>query len=300
MTGKGAGRASNRTYYQCSLRHHAGRDQCDFPLLDAKQVQEGVWNCLHEIFTSPAFVEQQLESLRARLAAEQPEADKRATVLVRRRDEVKAALGKYHRLFEASRDPVRDAALMDRVKELGAEQERIEKELADLQQHRVIRLPVRLTEERVRGYLGRLRERMDERPEHQKALFAEMQREHGLQVRPASKSEIVVSLALPMREVVEEPLAVAVGGSRVYSVLAGVPAGKRSDGPGSPEPGGPRKSRLCPPAAATSSARRGASRPRTSVRSCSTASAAPGTKRARGRLHSPRRKPTTSGSVEAA
>lgn len=267
MVGKWA-HHSERTYYICARRHNGGAALCSFPLLNASQLHGEVWRWVHEVITSPQFVLDHVAELRKKLDADRPATEKRAAALHKRQGEIKAALGKYYGIFETSKDPVRDEALMERVRELRTELQAVEGEIEALRA-KAAPVPMKLTEERVRAYLEKLAARVDERPEYQRAIFAEMKREHGLQVRPVTKSEVVVSMALPLRELGAEELAPVAAGaeSRVYTVLPDRDVGRGPGGPGLPEPGGPSRSRLCPPAAATSRARRAGSSPRTSARS---------------------------------
>ena len=168
--------------------------------------------------------------------------------------------------FESSKDPTRDTALLDRVKELRAELQTVENELAELRT-KVVPLPRRLTVERVKAYLEKLRGMVDERPEYQRTLFQEMKRQHAFKVRPVSKEEVVASIALPLREIAAEETLAAVGGSRVFTVISGGGMSGGPKGPGLPEPGGPIIMALWPPAAAITIARSAPSWPRTSVKS---------------------------------
>ena len=264
LIGKWASHSARR-YYICSRRHTGGADLCSFPLVDAIGLQREVWRWLHEILASPEFVMEHMERLTKRHQAEQPEATRRVAALEQRRDELKGAIAKYYAFFEASKDPARDVAHLDRVRELRAELQAVEGELAVLKSQ-VAPTPRKLTVERVRMYLDKLLTRVEAHPEHQRVLFQEFKREHDLQVRAVSKTEFTVSLALPTREMLAEH-PTNPGGERVYSVLVGTPANRGSKEPGSPEPGGPIIKRLWAPAAAISRARRAPCWPRTSERS---------------------------------
>jgi len=241
MVGKWA-HHSERTYYICARRHNGGADLCSFPLLDARQLHREAWGWVHELITSPRFVLEHLERLSKQLEAEKPATEKHAATIAKRRDEVKAALAKYYGVFESSKDPSRDAALLERVKELRTELRVIEHELADLKA-KVVPFPRKLTEERVKAYLEKLRASVDERPECQKALFQELKRQHGFKVRALSKEDVVLSIALPLREIAVEN-AVAAGASRAFTIVTGGAVSGGPKGPGLPAPGAPTRRRL--------------------------------------------------------
>lgn len=240
MIGK-ARAGSTRRYYICSRRHTGGPDLCSFPLVDASRLQAEVWNWIHEIVASPAFVMEHMARLQKKLDAEQPETRKRTAILERRRDEIRAATSKYLRLFESSKDADSDATMLDRVRELRAEQTVVDAELAELSAQAPP--PHQLTVERVRHYLDRLRSRLEANPQQQRALFHEFKREHGLQVRAVSPTEFTISIALPMRELADasevrgftptQPLR----SERMFSVVAGTQARGGSKEPRSGKPG---------------------------------------------------------------
>jgi predicted nucleic acid-binding Zn-ribbon protein len=192
------------------------------------------------------MVLEHLEKLSRVLDQERPSSERRAQQLERRREEVKAALAKYYSVFETSADPARDEALLDRVKELRKELQDVESEIAELKA-KVVPIRPKLSKEKVERYLEALRSKLDTRPQFQKTLFQELKRDHGLKVRALSKENYVLSLAVPGRELVTEE-------RHVLTVVAGRSARGGSEVPGSPEPGGPHMSTLCPPAAASSRA----------------------------------------------
>jgi site-specific DNA recombinase len=131
MIGKHSSSESRR-YYMCGLRHAAGLDQCDFPLIDARALQSGVWRYLHEILSSPAFVTEHLERLRDKLSSEVPDVSRQITANERRQADARAAMTKYFGLIEKSNDPARDVALLERVRELRAELAALEGAHAEL------------------------------------------------------------------------------------------------------------------------------------------------------------------------
>ncbi|MDI3289299.1 zinc ribbon domain-containing protein [Polyangium sp. 15x6] len=48
--------SSERRYYMCARRHLGGSDICSFPSIAANELQKAVWDWLHEVLSSPAFV----------------------------------------------------------------------------------------------------------------------------------------------------------------------------------------------------------------------------------------------------
>jgi site-specific DNA recombinase len=254
---------SSRRYYICNRRHSAGNDQCDFPLVDATALQHGVWNWLCDVLSSPALVVDHAERLRKKLAEDAPDVARQLAATERRQAEIRAAITKYHRLIEASDDPARDDALLDRVRELHTELQPLEAAAAELRAKAASTPPQRVSTEHVRRYLADLRARVDSRPEVQRAVFHQFKREHDLRVRAVSKEEFAVSIALNTGEVLNETPS---GEERLFGVVATTSA-RGNKKPGSPAPGGPMKIRLCAPAAATSRARRAPCWPRTSARS---------------------------------
>jgi hypothetical protein len=205
-----------------------GPDLCSFPLVEAHGAQRAVWNWLHEILASPDFVMEHTARLNQRLETEQPEAERRLACVERRRDEIKTALSKYFALFEASQDPERDAALLERVRELRAELQAVDAEVAALKAQ-APPAPRKFTVERVREYLDKLRAKVDERPEYQRVVFQEFKRDHDLEVRAVTHTEFTVSLALPTAEMAE-----AGTSSRLFGVLAGTSATRGSEVSGLP------------------------------------------------------------------
>ena len=189
-----------------------------------------MWGWLHEILASPDFVMEHAARLSQRIEAEQPEAERKLTGVERRRDEIKNALAKYFALFEASQDPERDAALLDRVRALRAELQAVEAEVAVLKAQ-APPAPRKFTVERVRQYLDKLRAKVDARPEYQRVLFQEFKRDHDLQVHAVTHTEFTVSLALPTAEMAEEGNL-----PRVFSVLAGTSSTRGSEVSGLPSP----------------------------------------------------------------
>lgn len=109
------GKWTNRThknnqgyrYYFCSNRHDGGPEACSFRPIPATNLQNAVWNWLHEILASPEFVMEHVERLQRRLKAEQPDATKRLATFLKQRDALKGAIAKYFKAFETSPDPVR-------------------------------------------------------------------------------------------------------------------------------------------------------------------------------------------------
>jgi site-specific DNA recombinase len=223
MLGKRNTVETARRYYICSKRHLGGPDICSFPLVDARGVQRAVWNWLHEIVASPDFVMEHTARLNQKLEVEQPEAERRLAGFERRRDEIKSALAKYFGLFEASQDPERDAAFLERVRELRAELKAVEVEVAAVKAQ-VSPAPRKFTVERVRQYLDKLRAKVDERPEYQRVVFQEFRRDHDLKVHAVTHTEFTVSLALPTAEMAEEGTS-----SRLFGVLAGTSSSRGSE-----------------------------------------------------------------------
>jgi chromosome segregation ATPase len=207
-------------------------------------LQRAVWDWIHEILTSPTFVMDHLKHLEQRLRAEQPESAQRVASIEKRRDEIKAALSKYFARFESSADSAQEEVLLDRVRELKAELKVVEADITDLRS-KVFPLPRRVSEEQVRRYLEKLRARVDTRPEYQRVLFNEFKRSHEFAVKVVSKTEFVLSLALPANDLAaEEPQREAVGDRRLMTVLAAAAAPRGSEVTGLPAPGGPMKMRL--------------------------------------------------------
>jgi site-specific DNA recombinase len=188
---------SPRRYYMCGRRRQGGPKACDFALINATALQQEVWSWLHRLLSSPELVMEYVEKLRARLAGEVPEVAGRLAALERRQGEIRAAVKKYFTLIEQSDDRERDAMLVERVRELRAELQPVEAEVAEL---RTKMAPVAsqrtIGVEQVRKYLQGLRTRVDERPELQRAIVLAFRRDHDLRVRAVSQHEFIVSIAL--------------------------------------------------------------------------------------------------------
>jgi hypothetical protein len=212
MQGKLSGRA-NRRYYICTRRHQVGVDVCSFPMIAADELQQAVWNWLHELLSSPGFVVDHVARLQKKLEGEQPAAQRKLATLKRRRDTVKASIDKYFRVFEESRDETPDASILDRVRELRAELRSIEGELEQIEPQ-ASPAARKVSVEQVRKYLGKLKARVGDDAAALRSLFHEFRRDHGLDVRPVTNTEFTVSLALSVGQMGE-------GGEsrRVVSVL---------------------------------------------------------------------------------
>jgi hypothetical protein len=176
MIGKWSHKSAGR-YYICTRRHNGGPDLCAFPLLDATALHREAWNWMHQLLTPPSFVMEHVDRLEQRLRSQEPESARRIAAVEKRRGEIKTALAKYFARFEASSDQEQDDVLLDRVRELKAELKGVGDELAALQKQ-VVPLPPRVSEEQVRRYLEKLRDRVDTRPEYQGCPNAEGGSEH--------------------------------------------------------------------------------------------------------------------------
>jgi site-specific DNA recombinase len=188
-------------YYFCANRHDGGPEACSFPTIPAVNLQNAVWNWLHEILASPEFVMEHVERMQKRLKAEQPDATKRLAALQRQRVTLKGAIARYFTAFETAPDP--DIAVLDRVRELRAELQDVEAELAR-QETRTAPVKCTVSPERVKHYLEQLRERIASRTDYQRAVFQELKRTHDFDVRVApSGREFTLSLALPSGELME-------------------------------------------------------------------------------------------------
>jgi len=139
-----------------------------------------------------------VERMQKRLKAEQPDATKRLAALQRQRVTLKSAIARYFTAFETAPDP--DVAVLDRVRELRAELQDVEAELAR-QETRTAPVKCTVSPERVKLYLEKLRERIASRSAYQRAVFQELKRTHDFDVRVApSGREFTLSLALPSGE----------------------------------------------------------------------------------------------------
>lgn len=188
-------------YYFCANRHNGGPEACSFRPIPATNLQNAVWNWLHEILASPEFVMEHVERMQKRLKTEQPDAAKRLAALQRQRDTLKGAIAKYFKAFEMSPDP--DVAILDRVRELQNESRNVEAELARLET-RTAPIECTVNPERVKHYLEKLRERIASRSDYQRALFQELKRTHDFDVRVSpSGHEFTLSIALPSNELLD-------------------------------------------------------------------------------------------------
>jgi site-specific DNA recombinase len=247
MVGKNSSPSTHR-YYVCCLRRDSGVDQCDFPLIDAKALQRGVWNYLHEILSSPAFVIEHLERLRKKLAVEVPDVSRQLSAVEKRQAETRAAMAKYFALFERSSDAVGDTTLLDRVRELREELKGLELACTELQAKAAPLSQQEVSTEHVTRYLAALRGRVDERPDVQRTVFQEFRRLHDLRVRALSAQEFAVSISLRARELLQ-------GDAAVDERLVGVVAAP----PPAPVPTRGRRSGAGPYGASAGSAEEGAS-----------------------------------------
>jgi DNA invertase Pin-like site-specific DNA recombinase len=227
--------STTRRYYMCSLRHGAGVAQCDFPLIDAAALQRGVWGWLHEILSSPTLVAEHLERMRKKLAADVPDVSRQLAANERRQSETRAAMSKYFACFEQSADPERDAALLERVRELRDELKGLDAAHADLQAKAAPLPQHAISTEHVARYLAKLRARVDERSEVQRTVFHEFRRTHDLRVRALSPEEYAVSISLRARDLLP-------GDASADERLVAVVTPERSRRGGAGPYGGPSRS----------------------------------------------------------
>ena len=282
MIGKWS-RHSTRTYYLCARRHNGGPELCSFPMLDANQLHRETWRWVHTIISSPEYLDEHLKRLQDRLQRQRPEAEKNLDRAKRRMDEIRGSLRKYYMLLEGSHDPIKEQAFTERITELRGELASLETEVGALQRQvsPTQKPPVTLIQ--MQAYLQQFEERGADKPEIQKAIFHELRRNHGFAVRATTNGEIVLSIDLtpaPASSSAQRSNLTSPSIRRFYSVVDATGSAGGSRGSGFPDPGGPTNSRLCPPAAAISSARRAVSCPRISlisaVAACSSAASLAG------------------------
>jgi site-specific DNA recombinase len=207
----------NYRYYFCANRYNGGAEACNFRSLSATIVQGAVWNWLHEILGAPEFVTEYVERIQKRLQSEQPDGAKHLQTLRKQRDTIKGSIAKYFRVFEELAEP--DVAVLDRVRELRTELQMVEMEIAKLEAH-TVPIEQKINPERVRYYLAKLRGRIAEHSDYQRAIFQELKRTHDLNVRISpTGQELTVSLALPR----EKMLGDEASEKRIASVLAASP-----------------------------------------------------------------------------
>lgn len=213
-TNKKVNGQQNYRYYFCANRHNRGADECTFRSLSATIVQDAVWNWLHDILGAPEFVMEYVERMQKRLHAEQPDGAKHLQVLRKQRDTIKGSIAKYFRVFEELSEP--DVAVLDRVRELRTELQTVETEIAKLEA-RTIPIEQKINPERIRHYLEKLRGRITEQSNYQRAIFQELKRTHDFDVRLSpTGNELTVSVALPSDKMLGDDA----GEKRLASVLA--------------------------------------------------------------------------------
>ncbi|MDI1450766.1 recombinase family protein [Polyangium sp. 6x1] len=235
LSGKNSGH-SERRYYFCSRRHLGGKTICSFPVIQAAELHEAVWNWLHEVLSSPPLVMQHWERLQKKLQAEPPTAQRKLAALKKRRDALKASIEKYFKVFESSKDDTPDAAILDRVRALRAELRGVEAEIEQSDAQPSL-APRTVSVQQVRKYLDTLKKRVEGDDSSLRSLIQQFRRDHGFEIRPVSNTDFTVALTLPVRELVDSGKTKRVvsvlgsKGSRAGSVLPG--SGKRGCPPGS-------------------------------------------------------------------
>ena len=269
MAGKSSG-TQREPYYICTRRAYYGpKDGCGGPTIHQRWAEVTVWRYLDRLFTSPDVVREVLARAQRKLASASPEMKRRLDDVRSEIAELRARQEKWVKKFEATQDDAAAELVWSRVRELKTKELDLTREASDLEA-KIAAPPKRsISADDIRAHLKRLPTGTGTTPEDRRRFAEALEHHHDLRVRLLPEHRLVVSLRLDQERVslIGPPAPKAAIGTRlVFTGVADTKAGRRLPGQvylGTPEPGEPTNSRLCPPAAAISSARRGTSWPRT-------------------------------------
>lgn len=269
MRGKSGGTTRSATYI-CSRRAYYGpKDGCAGPTILQKWAESTVWSYLDRLFRTPELVAEILEKASRKVQRELPEAKERLAAVRCEAAELEAKQRKWMERFEEADDAATSEILWGRIRELKARQLELRAEEESLVAKLAGVGERRLTPEDVSRALAKLQTVNGAPSEKRRNLIERLVHRHDLRVRVLEGHRLAVSLRL---DAVEDEASRAAVGSRL--VLIGQETQRKVTGgtnhragpmsTGSPVPGGPARSTLCPPATATSIAIRARCWPRTS------------------------------------
>jgi site-specific DNA recombinase len=280
MAGKSSG-TQREPYYICSRRAYYGpKDGCGGPTIHQRWAEVTVWKYLDQLFASPEVVREVLARAQKRLSTASPEMRRRLDDVHSEIADLRAKQEKWVKKFEATQDDAAAEIVWSRVRDLKTKELDLSREASELEAKLAAPPKRSISTDDIRAHLKRLPMEAGTNPEDRRRFAEALEHHHDLRVRLLPEHRLVVSLRLD-----QERLSVigpsvpkdAIGTRLVFAGAVDTKAGRRLSGQvysGRPEPGEPMNSRLCPPAAAISSARCGTSCPRTSARSGSAVRAA--------------------------
>jgi site-specific DNA recombinase len=269
MSGKSTG-TRRPGYYVCSRRKYYGPiDGCAGPTIHMRWAVKTLWRYLDDLFESPDMVKEVMERLNRKLADEAPEFGARLREVEAQTRELEAKQSRWMEKYEATTDEASAEIIWTRVRELKAQELVLRREAEELSQKLAPRSEKALTLEETAAYLAKLNA-LPEAPAARRRIFVEkLRHRHDLRVRVLGPKRLMVTLCMNEEAMREQAKGAPLSVGQRLAICGKAPTSAKTwpMSPGKPDPGGPTKTMLWPPAAAISSARRATSCPRTSDKS---------------------------------
>ena len=269
MSGKSSGTHAS-PYYMCARRKYYGKvDGCSGPSMHMRWADEAVWDYLNKLFQTPESLQAIRDRVNRELAERAPEFETRLRDVQGGMVDLEAKQRRWMEKYEAAADDASAEIAWQRIRELKNQEMELRREAEGLEQGLGASTRKQLSLEETGAYLAKLKDVPSAPAVKRRAFIEKLRHFHDLQIRVLDSRRMAVFMRLDQEGAGSET---AKTGESVGSRIAMVPRTATSSGhgpmyPGKPEPGGPMKSRLCPPAAAISRARRATSCPRTSAKS---------------------------------
>ena len=269
MSGKSSGTHAS-PYYVCARRKYYGKvDGCSGPSMHMRWADEAVWDYLDRLFQTPESLQALRDRVNHELAERTPEFETRLREVRGAMADLEAKQRRWMEKYEAAADDASAEIIWQRVRELKSQEIELRREAEGLEQGLGASTRRQLSMEEMAAYLAKLKDLPSTPAVKRRAFIEKLRHFHDLRIRVLDSRRMAVFLRLDQEDAGSETAKTdeAVG-NRLAMVAKRATSSRH--GPmysGKPDPGGPMKSRLCPPAAAISRARRATSCPRTSARS---------------------------------
>jgi DNA invertase Pin-like site-specific DNA recombinase len=269
MSGRSSG-TKRAPYYVCSRRKHYGpTDGCTGPSLPMRLADEAIWDYLGGLFRTPESLQALMDRVNRELAEHAPEFEIRLREVRSAMSELEAKERRWMEKYETATDDAAAEIVWQRIRELKNQELDLRREAEGLEERLGSRTKRQLSLEETAAYLERLKVEPTGEAVRKRAFVEKLRRFHDLDVRVLDARRMAVFMRLDQPKPGPKPEAATEAIGRRIGIIgkAATTSGPSHVYPGKPDPGGPTKSRLWPPAAAISSARRATSWPRISARS---------------------------------
>jgi site-specific DNA recombinase len=269
MSGRSSG-TKRGPYYICSRRKHYGpTDGCSGPSIPMQLADEAIWDYLGGLFRTPESLQAVMDRVNRELSEHAPEFEVRLREVRTAMAELEAKQRKWIEKFEAATDDAAAEIVWQRIRELKNQELELRREIEGLEERLSVRSRRQLSLEETAAYLDRLNVVPTGEAVRKRSFIEKLHRFHDLHIRVLDARRMAVFMRLDQPKPRPAPgEATEAIGCRVGIIgKAATTVGPTPMYPGKPDPGGPTNSRLWPPAAAISKARRATSCPRTSAKS---------------------------------